>query len=341
MVTMTAFFIRLKPEFTMPKLTLNGKSYQCENNDTVLDTLLANKVDIAYGCKQGVCQSCLIRSPNQMPPSEAQEGLKETQRAQNYFLACMCRPAEDIALEQLGQEKSFIDSTVVSLKALNPETLELVVKYEGELTFKPGQFINLRREDGLTRSYSIANLPSAEKRLEFHIRKLPNGGFSEWVHDHLNVGDRISLQDPTGDCFYISGKPEQPLLLIGTGSGLAPLAGILHDALEQGHTGPIHLFHGSRNSEGLYWVEKMKKLEEQKDNFYYKPCLSGADVPPEYIAGRAHQEALRALPKLDGWRIFLCGHPEMIKETQKKAYLAGASLKEIYADAFTISAAGN
>jgi len=323
----------------MPKLTLNNKSYHCESDETVLDALLANNVDIAYGCKQGGCQSCLIRSPDQTPPDEAQNGLKQTQKAQNYFLACMCKPVEDMALEEIGAEGSFIDSTVVSLKALNPDTLELIVEYKGELTFRPGQFINLKREDGLLRSYSIANLPSTEKRLEFHIRKLPNRGFSEWVHDHLSIGDTVSLQEPTGNCFYISGEPEQPLLLIGTGTGLAPLAGILHDALEQGHTGPIHLFHGSRNNEGLYWVDEMEALAGKKENFNYSPCLSGPDVPQGYTAGRAHLEALKALPKLNGWRVFLCGHPEMVKDAQKKAYLAGASLKDIYTDAFTVSTA--
>jgi NAD(P)H-flavin reductase len=325
----------------MAKLTFNNQSYHCEDDGTVLDTLLANKVDIAYGCKQGGCQCCLIRSPNQTPPADSQKGLKDTQKAQNCFLACICKPVEDMVLELVDQKGDFIDSTVVSLKALNPDTIELILEYKDELSFKPGQFINLKREDGLIRSYSIANLPSVDKRIELHIRKLPNGGFSEWVHDHLNKGDSISLQKPTGDCFYISGKPEQPLLLIGTGTGLAPLAGILQDALKQGHTGPIHLFHGSRGAEGLYWVEKMKALAEKEENFTYHPCLSGADAPSEYRAGRAHLEALKEHPKLAGWRIFLCGHPEMVKETQKKAYLAGASLKEIYADAFTVSTEQN
>lgn len=321
----------------MPKLTLNNKSYQCESDETVLDALLSNNVDIAYGCKQGGCQCCLIRSPNQVPPSEAQKGLKETQQAQNYFLSCMCKPTENMDLVEVGAEGQFCDATVASLKPLNPDTIELVLEYKDELTFKPGQFINLKREDGLVRSYSIANLPSPEKKLELHIRKLPNGAFSEWVHDHLEEGHTVSLQEPNGDCFYISGKPEQPLILIGTGTGLAPLAGILHDALEQGHTGPIHLFHGSRDVDGLYWVDKMKELENRKENFTYTPCLSGDNIPEGYSAGRAHQVALEAYSKLGGYRIFLCGHPDMIKETQKKAFLAGASLKDIYADAFTVS----
>ncbi|MEY8193240.1 MAG: 2Fe-2S iron-sulfur cluster-binding protein [Cycloclasticus sp.] len=320
----------------MPKLTLNNQTYLCHAGATVLDTLLTNKVDIAYGCKQGDCQSCLIRSLNQTPPIDAQKGLKETQQAQNYFLACQCKPTEDMELALVTEEARFIESTVVSLKPLNPETIELVLEYKDELTFKPGQFINLKRDDGLVRSYSIANLPSAEKRLEFHIRKLPNGGFSEWAHDHLNSGDVVSLQEPAGDCFYISGKPDQPLLLVGTGTGLAPLAGIVRDALKQGHTGPIHLFHGSRDIAGLYWVDEMKALAENHANVSYHPCLSGSDTPLEYTAGRVHVEALKAHPKLQGWRVFLCGHPDMVKDTQKKAYLAGASLKEIYADAFTV-----
>jgi NAD(P)H-flavin reductase len=53
--------------------------------------------------------------------------------------------------------------------------------------------------------------------------------------------------------------------------------------------------------------------------------------------GRANDIALSRLPDLKGWRVFLCGHPEMVNETKRQAYLNGASLKDIYADAFHVA----
>jgi ferredoxin-NADP reductase len=57
-----------------------------------------------------------------------------------------------------------------------------------------GQFVNLQRDDGLIRSYSIANVPQQDGILEFHIRRLPDGRFSEWMHDQIRIGNRYYVK---------------------------------------------------------------------------------------------------------------------------------------------------
>lgn len=104
------------------------------------------------------------------------------------------------------------------------------------------------------------------------------------------------------------GRPEQPLLLAGTGTGLAPLYGVARDALEAGHTGPVRLFHGALEVRGLYLVEALRAL-------------------------------IRAeCPHPVGWRAYLCGNPERVLSLKKKLFLAGLSLKDLHADAFLPSA---
>ncbi|MDP1166043.1 hypothetical protein Q6281_31615, partial [Klebsiella pneumoniae] len=73
---------------------------------------------------------------------------------------------------------------------------------------------------------------------------------------------------------------ERPLILIGTGSGIAPLHGILRDALRQGHTGPIHIYHGTRQPEDLYLDQSLHDLASRHDNVHYYPCVSQPDAPP-------------------------------------------------------------
>jgi len=321
----------------MPKLTLNSTTYDNNKDETVLDTLLSNKVDIPYACKQGLCHCCLIRSPNQTPPTGAQKGLTETQCARNFFLACQCHPEEDMQLELDPDEQPFLAVKVISIKPLSSDVIELIIDHPDDFTYHPGQFVNLKNNDGIIRSYSIANCSNGRNTLELHIRKLPNGQFSQWAFNELKAGDSIEMQGPFGDCFYTPNDLEQPLLLIGTGTGLAPLAGILSDALSKGHTGPINLYHGSRELNGLYWVNELTELAEKTSNFHYSPCLSAEHCDPKFQAGRAHEEALKSFPDLKNYRLYLCGHPDMVKDTQRKAYLAGASLQHIYADAFTVN----
>ena len=323
----------------MATLHYQQQNYLCQKDETVLDTLLNKNVDIAYGCRQGVCQSCMLRSI-ETPPAEAQVGLKENQKQQNYFLACRCKPESDLHIEPIKQSEFVHEVEVLAKRQLNHDTLLLRLSHSDDFHFKAGQFINLKTPDNIVRSYSISNPPNKNNQIDLHIRVLKNGRFSTWVHQDLKIGDKIPMSAALGDCFYTNDKPEQNLLLVGTGSGLAPLYGILQDALAQQHQGKIHLFHGSRNAEDLYLMDEIKQLVTQYDILNYSPCLSGYYTDEHvnsYCKGRVHDVALSTYTDLNNWRVYLCGHPEMVKQMQTQVFLKGVDMDDIFMDAFHLS----
>lgn len=320
----------------MRSITIGESTFACQPDETVLETLLRENIQVPNGCRQGLCQACLMRSLDTPPPVSAQNGLKDTLQKQNYFLACVCHPEQNMTVALPNQQGASVEAGVIKKRLLTPDIVQLVLAYQSPFNFFAGQFVNLKRPDGLTRSYSIANIPQHENVLEFHIRRLPNGQFSSWVYDELEVGDQLTISEAQGSCHYLPGRAEQPLMLVGTGSGLAPPYGIIADALAQDHSGPIHLYHGSRDLNGLYFVDEMRELAAKFDNFHYTPCLSGEDIESEHIRGRAHDIALSSTETLSGWRVFLCGHPEMVNQTKKMAFMKGASMADIYADAFHV-----
>ncbi len=320
----------------MTRIKFDDQIFESENEETVLQTLLRNNVQMPYGCKTGACQCCLMRSIDNSPPAESQVGLKDTQQKQNYFLPCICKPENDMSVELPNTKNVWFESDVIEKRYLSENVILLKLKSKEPLAFFAGQFVNLRRHDGIIRSYSISNIHNAEHELEFHIRILPNGNFSRWVADELEIGMPLSFSHAQGSCHYVEGKLEQSLLLIGTGTGLAPLYGILQDALFHEHYGEIHLFHGSRDASGLYMENELTQLAQKYPNFYYTPCLTGDNLDFEtYTKGRANQIAFDKFQKLNGWRVFLCGQPEMVLQSKRTAYLQGASLKEIYIDPFS------
>lgn len=321
------------------RLSFDQQSISCPSDETVLDALLRENVDIPHACRQGACQSCILRSLDGAPPPAAQNGLKDVLRHRDYFLACLCYPQQDMRLDLHCQANNFTTATVIEKQMLNAETLQLTLQCRDAMDYFAGQFVNLRRADGLIRSYSIANNRQHTDKLSFHIRRLAGGRFSQWAHQELNVGDQLEVSDPQGLCYYLPGDPQQNLLLIGTGSGLAPLAGIISEALHQGHDGEIHLYHGSRHLDGLYWIDEMQHLATQHANFHYLPCVSGDQVPAGIAAGRANDVAFNNLQNLKGWRVYLCGHPEMVNDSKRQAYLQGASFQQIYSDAFHVASA--
>ena len=320
----------------MVNLRFNGGVYDCHTSETVLEALLRHEVAVPYSCRNGVCMTCMLHAVRGHVPSAAQHGIKKTLRVGGYFMACVCRPERDLDLALPDDADVYGRAVVRAIERLAPTICRVVLEPATPLYYRPGQFINLRRDDGLVRSYSLASVPRRDRFLEIHVKRLPGGAMCNWVFDELEPGDAFDIQGPNGSCFYVPGQPKQRMLLVGNGSGLAPLMGIFRDALQSRHTGDIHLYHGSRHREGLYLGDSLRRLAAQHANFRYVPCLSGDKVSAGCRAGRADVNAFSDHPDLWGWRVFLCGYPPMVHAAKKTAYLAGAGLSEIHADPFEL-----
>ncbi len=204
----------------MPAIHYDGRRFSVHPGETVLDCLLRNSVAISSSCKAGSCQSCLVKGSGGPVPEFAQRGLKDTLRAQGYFLACSCRPTADITVTPAGN-RWRTPARIARLELLNHTILRVRLRAEAPFSYFAGQFVSMFREDGLARSYSLASLPF-ENQLELHIRKIPGGAMSEWLHHKAQTGARLWLQGPAGNCFYVPGNAEQPLLLAGAGTGWRP-----------------------------------------------------------------------------------------------------------------------
>lgn len=311
--------------------------YKSQDGESVLATLLRHKVDTPWSCKVGSCHTCLLRRTDGPVPEAAQRGLKPTLRAQGYFLACRFFPDEDIHVASASDADVNAPIRVIAIDRINKEICRIALEPATPLYYHAGQYINLVRGDGLSRSYSLASVPSLDAQLEIHVRRMRNGRMSNWLHDALNIGDNLRFQGPWGDCFYLPGNAEQELVLVGTGTGLAPLVGILRDALQSEHRGDIHLYHGSHHPAGLYLHKRLQRLAEVHNNFYYHACISGDSLPADCRAGRANEIAMTDFKRLDGMRVYLCGKPAMVNDMKKKACLAGAAMNDIFADPFDLA----
>ena len=323
----------------MAKVHFDGHSYACGAQQSVLDVLTAHGAPIPSSCRNGICQTCLMQAVDSVPPIQSQSGLKDTLKQQNYFLACACYPESDLGVALPNQIHTRARAIVQGIDVLNSNIVRVRLHCPVPFDYRPGQYINLFRDATLLRSYSLASVPGSDADLHLHVRRLPQGRVSGWVHDELRAGDKVDISTAMGASFYVPGNDEQGLLLIGTGCGLAPLYGILRDALQREHCGPIKLYHGSRSAQELYLVDELRELAAHHGNFIYTPCVSGAGVPPGFASGRATSVALNDTPNLTGWRAYLCGHPDMVKTSKKQIFLAGVSMQDIYADPFVLSAA--
>ncbi len=317
----------------MPKVIYGGQSYECADQ-SVLECLTAQGVPVPSSCHSGLCQTCLVQAVDGEVPDRAQAGLKPTLVAQNYFLACVCHPEQDIEVVLPAKTHNKIDAHVSSVEYLNSDILGIRIKPRRVFEYRAGQYINLYKDETTARCYSLASVPAIDDELSLHVRKVPGGLMSGWIFENLKAGDAITISEASGDCFYVPDDRQQNILLIGTGSGLAPLYGIIRDALLHGHTGQIKLYHGSYSAAGLYLVAELGRLAQNHPNFIYVPCISEDEVPEGYAQGMVLDVALRENEDLSGWRVFLCGNPDMVNAAKRETYLAGAAVRDIFADPF-------
>lgn len=324
----------------MAIITYNDKHYELNAQESILDGLLRHNVLINHSCKNGVCQSCLLRTEDTSIPEDAQLGLKATLKQQGYFLACQCLPEEDMQVQSVNASDLYFNAIVVAKKNLSEDVCQLILQTTPDFSYHAGQFVNLHRSDNQIRSYSLTSL-AQDDYLELHIKRMDNGVFSHWIHNDLKVGDSIDLQGPFGDCFYLQEDIQQPLLLIGTGTGIAPLWGVAKEALDLGHKGAIKLYFGSRYKKGLYLDSVLRQMANEYKNFEYYACLSAKDdkliESQSYLQGRASDLALQQITDLKNWNIYLSGLPAMVNTTRKLAYLSGANMKKIYIDPFEMN----
>lgn len=316
----------------MPTFVFEGKEIEAEVDESILGALLRHGVPLDHGCKAGACQRCLVCT-NEKAPSGSMSGIDDDLVELGAFLACQAKASALDEVHSLDPSARPRHKAILKGKTWLAEDV-LGLQFEVE-NWKgtPGRFIRLLAKDGTCRAYSIAT-PAWESpsNLHLHVRILADGSMSRLLLN-AQVEEAFQVEGPCGKCKYSSSDPNQSILMLGSGTGLAPLYAIATDALHSSHTGPIWLYHGGATSARLYFRDELNSLAENYTNFHYVPCADEKAIP-EDRQGSPLQLALEDFPLLDGWRVYLCGHPALVKAAQKKCFLAGANLRDISADPF-------
>lgn len=317
-------------------ISFSDARFALNDGETVLDCLLRNGITVPHSCCSGVCQSCLMQLAEGPMQQEAQKGLKPALQKQGYFLACQFIPAADIVVDLPDNAGIACRATVRSKTMLNHNVVRLELETAEPFACEPGQYVTVINADGVARSYSVANNPATDRCIELHIRLIADGAMSTFVRDRLQPGDSLTLRGPAGTCFYVQEEgSDYPIILAGTGTGLAPLIGIAKQALGCGHQGAIKLFHGALRASDLYLNVELSKLANTHANFEYRPCVLNGDACGDYVTGDVGEIVMASLPAdKKSARLFLCGAPEMVNAMRRKAFLNGIASKNIFADPF-------
>lgn len=228
-----------------------------------------------------------------------------------------------------------LDATITAIAARAEDVTELVLALppDADFTWRPGQYLSLLLEDGCRRSFSMACPYRPDGRVELHIRRRPGGRFSDGALAALKVGDRLRVDGPYGGMDWRPG--DGPVVLLGTGTGLAPLKALLEYGLTEASGRPIHLYWGGRTSADLYLTQALQRLARAHPSFSYTPLLSRPD--PSWSGGRGYvpDAVAEDFADLHGADVYACGSPAMIDAARVRLRaVPGFDEDRFLADAF-------
>jgi NAD(P)H-flavin reductase len=299
--------------------------------------MLRAGIDASYSCKSGACQTCMLRAVSGSLTPASQRGLRDSLKRSGYFLACVCRPVGDMEISAQPPDDD-VRATIANVERLSSDVVLVTVETPTPFDYFAGQYAVLIRQDGLKRSYSIANVPG-ETRLEFHVKLEPGGRMSQWLNAPEAVGAEVVLRGPAGECRFRANEPNYSLLLAGTGTGLGPLYGIACEAIRSGHKAPIHLFHAAGSAEGLYMHARLRSLAAEVGNFHYHPVTRRDSEQPGFLSGNLETLLALQMEDVKACRAYLCGNPDFVRAARRNLFQAGLPSTRIHADAFLTTAA--
>ncbi|ELT51231.1 2Fe-2S iron-sulfur cluster-binding protein [Brucella intermedia] len=310
---------------------------------TILEAALDLGIPYPHGCRSGRCGSCksrLITGDVELLP-HSRFALSETEKADGLILACRAVPKTDGAVAWLGDDDElanlpvrFIDATVASIEDATHDikVLRIVSKDLASVEFAAGQYAQLKFAGLPVRSYSMANRPG-DDALEFHVRRVPGGATSTYIHEQVRPGDHVAIEVPLGSS-YLRQNHAGPILCIAGGSGLAPIKSIVETALVHGARQPIHVYFGVREERDLYLLDHFAALEASHPNLRFTPVLSEARGPTSFRTGYVAAVVGEDLTDFDGWKAYVAGPPLMVDSAMEMARARGLRQQDMHVDVF-------
>ncbi len=131
--------------------------------------------------------------------------------------------------------------------------------------YLPGQFITLELEiegKSINRCYTISSTPTRPHTISITVKRQPNGIVSNWLHDHLKVGSKISVLGAAGE-FSCALAPAKKYLFLSGGSGITPLMSMARAFHDLSEDADITFVHSARTPADIIFRHELTLMAKQ------------------------------------------------------------------------------
>lgn len=207
--------------------------------------------------------------------------------------------------------------------------------------YLPGQYITLTVViDGqeYKRSYSLASSPTHSSILDITVKRDPNGGVvSNWLNDHLNIGDTVNVKGPFGKFSCAKNSPKK-VLFVAAGSGIVPIMSMLRWLSETEALIDVVLLLSFRTVYDIIYSDELNLIAARHKNV--KLFITLTQEPDEFsqwrgLTGRINKNLLSGLvPDLSERTVYLCGPDAFMTECKQNLKLP---TEQLICESFTVN----
>lgn len=333
-----------------------GDELDSDGDESVLEALLRQGRFVRHGCKHGGCGACrawLVSGECELS-ARTSFSLSDADREAGVVLLCSTRvragratfdvgATMDLTAEEYlaGQQTAVYRAEVAELAPLGPELrlLRLRVVDPPRLRFTAGQHVEVAVPGGQDewRTYSLASAPAAGGVVELLVKLIPGGRMSSAL-TRVRTGDPLQLRGPFGQLGVR--LSHRPMVMIGAGSGLAPLRSMILDLVDGGNTRPVTLYLAARSARHLVLDDELRALARAHPWFTYEPVVRRPEAEGGGWDGRTGDvlaAVVADLPDLRRHDAYVCGSPRLVDGAIAALRAAGCKERHIAFDRFVPS----
>lgn len=320
--------------------------------DTILEAAVQAGHNIPYGCRNGTCGSCKgkVIAGEVDFGDYAASALSDADKASGQALFCCARPLSDLTIATRATPTNLPPPRILPVRVERKEKLadDVIALYlklpsTEHLAFKAGQYIEFLLKDGKRRAFSLANPPHINNLLELHIRYVVGGEFTHFVFNEMQEKTIMRIEAPLGS-FYLREHTNKPIIMIASGTGFAPIKGLIEYMLAENIQRSVTLYWGARTLNDLYLHDLPTAWAAQHPNITFIPVLSGALTEDNWQGRSAnvHQAVLDDFESgifkentIDAFEVYCCGAPVMVETALATLTALGLPENAFFADIFS------
>ena len=227
-------------------------------------------------------------------------------------------------------DPALIEGFVVASESLSPDVRRVVVSTSAPYPFRAGQHVALRfeGEGPLDSYYSYASAARTEAPYEF---ELAVGRGTGERPPEVPIGARIVISSPRGAGMLERIPPARSLLLVATGTGVAPLRALIEEAHRLEVAVPVRLLHGCRTEADRLFAAQFEALAERGWLGYF-PVLSRPSAGWRGLVGHVQDHLARVL--VDRPVCAVCGSMTMVEDVTRLLLEQGVDAVDIFAEGY-------